>query len=606
VRSSFNTIVLLALAVAAEAQAQAQVMTRDQARVELAKLFRAKPEERRVLLEAQESRRALAAGLDQRLRKFLEESWSFEARAARKTPVLGMLLIWNEVAMQATALDHTNPSPPGSTQLPPYFAEQFGPPRTARVMAIVHIAMDEAVNSISPVNGSYQDLRTTILNGLSAAQKQQLEALQKSGSPALVGVMSRAIIESAFGSLAGVYPNKVPFFEFARELSLREFANPNSPDQLLGAKIGELSAKAILDLRKGDRPPDSDLSTAGFPPGNPLRWHIDPISLNAVALGGNYTKVVAPFLIKSADAFRNQCLPGPPAPGTPKFIAAYKQVKYLGGDPNAKASDGDRRPTHTNRTGAADPTMPIPPPPADPNADETFVGIFWAYDASAYLCAPPRLYNMIATSVALRELPIERVEDFAHYLAFINTTMADAALAAWDGKFFFVYPRPVTYLREADADGTPEGKADPLWTPLGAQNSNAAETKLGNFSPPFPAYPSGHATFGGSLFRAMGLYFNSVVAKGIVVPSKTLPAAVSVAGVPFTFVSDEYNGHNFGPGMKTPRARVEAAFPSFKQPERLNADSRIYLGVHWIYDANDGIALGNAVADDAFAKFIKP
>ena len=164
----------------------------------------------------------------------------------------------------------------------------------------------------------------------------------------------------------------------------------------------------------------------------------------------------------------------------------------------------------------------------------------------------------------------------------------------------------MTYLREADADATPEGKADPLWTPLGAQNTNAPETKQGNFSPPFPAYPSGHATFGGSLFRAMALYFKSAVAKGIVVPSKPLPRGVPAAGVPFTFVSDEYNGRNFGPGMTTPRARVDAAFSSFKQAERLNADSRIYLGVHWIYDADDGIALGNAVAEDAFAKFIKP
>ena len=132
-------------------------------------------------------------------------------------------------------------------------------------------------------------------------------------------------------------------------------------------------------------------------------------------------------------------------------------MKDLGGDPNALASDGNRRPTPTHRTGASDPKKPIPPPPANPNDDQTFVGIFWAYDASAYLCAPPRLYNMIATSVALRELPIERVEDFAHYLAFVNTTMADAGLAAWDGKYFFVYTRPVTYLREADADDDAAG-----------------------------------------------------------------------------------------------------------------------------------------------------
>ena len=258
----------------------------------------------------------------------------------------------------------------------------------------------------------------------------------------------------------------------------------------------------------------------------------------------------------------------------------------------------------TIRSGNIDPNRPLPPG-ADPNDDQTFVGIFWAYDASAYLCAPPRLYNMIGASVALRELPIERVEDFAHYLAFLNVAMADAGLAAWDGKYAFVFPRPVTYLREASVDGTPLGMADPLWTPLGGQATNAPR-KSGNFSPPFPAYPSGHATFGGALFRAMSLYFRSAVAGGAVVPRDLPPGGFPAARVPFTFVSDEYNGRNYGPGQPVPRARVEASFASFQQAEQLNAESRIYLGVHWQFDADDGIRLGHAVAEDAFSKFIKP
>ena len=58
---------------------------------------------------------------------------------------------------------------------------------------------------------------------------------------------------------------------------------------------------------------------------------------------------------------------------------------------------------------------------------------------------------MIATSVALREKPIEHVEEFSHYLAYVNVTMADAALAAWDGKFHFLFARPVTYLRAPES-----------------------------------------------------------------------------------------------------------------------------------------------------------
>jgi hypothetical protein len=315
-----------------------QVMTQDQSRAELGKLFKAKPEERRILLEAQENRVALPPGLDQRVRAFLESSWSFEARLSRRTPVLGMLLLWNELAMQTTALDHTNPSPPGVAP-PPYFGEQFGPPRTARAMAIVHIAMDEAVNTISPVNPSYQNLRATILNGLAAADKQQLQALQAGPAPALHAAIDRAIIESAYTSLAALYPAKTTLLDIARELSLGMLPGQNTPASLLGAKIGRLAAGAILNLRMGDRPQNSDLMTSGFPAGNPLRWHADPISQNMTALGGNYTQVVGPFLIASADAFRNKTLPGPPAPGSAKFITAYKQVKDLGAEPAGTTED---------------------------------------------------------------------------------------------------------------------------------------------------------------------------------------------------------------------------------------------------------------------------
>jgi membrane-associated phospholipid phosphatase len=567
----------------------------DDRRMDLGRQFRARAEERRVLLEAQEARVALPPGLDNRVRQFLEESWTFQALAAQKTPVLGQLLIWNEVALQTTALDHTNPNPPGQAP-PPYFAEQFGPPRTARVMAIVHIAMDEAVNAISRLNRSYKDIRATIIAGLDPAEQQQLRALQVAEGPAVQAAINRAIVESAYRSLVALYPNKKPLLDIAYELTLREFREPSSPAVRLGARVGGLAARAILDLRAGDRPADSDLTTASFPPGDPRRWHQDPVSQLTTALGGRWAEVTAPFLIGRADAYRDECLPGPPASGLPGFIAAYKQVKALGGDPNADPAFGNREPTPTSRTGSADPTRVIPPS-ADPNADQTFVGIFWAYDGSAYLCAPPRLYNMIATSVALRERPIDRVEDFAHYLAFLNVTMADAALVAWEGKFHFVFPRPVTYLREQAADNTPEGASNPRWTPLGGQATNAPG-KSGNFSPPFPAYPSGHATFGGALFRAMALYFKAA--------DPTFPEE----GIAFDFVSDEYNGKNYGPGpgppSQQPRAKVVTHFTSFKQAERLNADSRIYLGVHWIFDADDGIRLGNAVARDAVQKFIKP
>ena len=54
------------------------------------------------------------------------------------------LLRWNEITMACNATDHT-PPPPGD---PRVFREQLGPHRSSRAIAIVHIAMFDAMNAI--------------------------------------------------------------------------------------------------------------------------------------------------------------------------------------------------------------------------------------------------------------------------------------------------------------------------------------------------------------------------------------------------------------------------------------------------------------------------
>src|SRR5689334_16931268 len=50
---------------------------------------------------------------------------------------------WNEIAIDATGLDHT-PVAPGEHRT---FGEQLGPGRASRAMAIIHIAIFDAVNA---------------------------------------------------------------------------------------------------------------------------------------------------------------------------------------------------------------------------------------------------------------------------------------------------------------------------------------------------------------------------------------------------------------------------------------------------------------------------
>jgi hypothetical protein len=167
------------------------------------------------------------------------------------------------------------------------------------------------------------------------------------------------------------------------------------------------------------------------------------------------------------------------------------------------------------------------------------------------LCAPPRLYNMIARTVALQQ-KVRGVPEIARLFALVNVALVDAGIASWDSKFFCQYWRPVTAIR---------AQSDPTFYPLGAPDTNTGGP---NFTPPFPAYTSGHATLGGALFQMLRHFW----------PDET----------PFTFVSDEFNGKNKDVNGNIMPFRP-ASFKSFSDAEWANAQNRIYLGIHWHFDA---------------------
>src|SRR4029077_3551080 len=61
---------------------------------------------------------------------------------------------WNEIAVDASGLDHTPPQP-AETRV---FGENLGPGRASRAIAIVHIAIFDAVNAIAGGYTSYTGL----------------------------------------------------------------------------------------------------------------------------------------------------------------------------------------------------------------------------------------------------------------------------------------------------------------------------------------------------------------------------------------------------------------------------------------------------------------
>jgi hypothetical protein len=439
---------------------------------------------------------------------------------------------WSEIAIDASGLDHTPPGPGD----PRIFGENLGPGRASRAMAIVHIAIFEAVNAIAGGFRSYCGVGPV-------------------GSDVS---MSAAIAQAACDTLSALFPSQRRSFQDELAGELREI--PDRRARIRGVALGREAAAAILALRADDGA-DHDEPRVGvdFITSNaPGRWRQDPISLIPIALGAHWGDVT-PFVLESASQFR---VPAPLALDSAAYARAYDEVKALGGDGVV---------TPTRRTD-----------------DQTFIGIFWAYDGTPSLCAPPRLYNQIAVRIA--DQRGSGMVELARLLALVNVAMADAGIAIWESKYHYEYWRPVTGIREGDrrgptgqGDGNPATVGDPAFSPLGAPSSNGNGP---NFTPPFPAYPSGHAGFGGALFQILRRFYGT-------------------DRIRFTFVSDEFNGETED-NTGVVRPLIPRTFSSLSAAEEDNGQSRIYLGIHWAFDKTEGIAQGRRVADHVFRHAFTP
>jgi hypothetical protein len=477
-------------------------------------------------------------------------------------------LFWNTLALETSGRDHIfilkDPNDRCSGSLT---YEQLGPHRSSRAMAIVHLAMFEAVNAVNQKYDGYVSVTVPDLTGLDKEK-----------------VLHTAIAYAARDTLRALYKNQADAWI---EVKFQQNVLPESPASTAGKTIGESAAAAVLEKRKNDKanvgglegkpvpePPlikddcNPSASPFQFKGSDATFWRQDPVSRLNVALGAAWPEVT-PFVMNKGDQFRLPAI----NIADPKYKSQIDELRKLGG-----AGDAYGAKSATERT----PT-------------ETMMGIFWAYDGVPSLCAPPTLYNQVARAILAEDSRREDIDFVSRLFAVINVAMADAGIAAWDSKFYHHVARPVTYIR--DTDGAPTDGAtcsgtgctrvctgsDGKWCPLGAPATNG---KGPNFTPPFPAYPSGHATFGGALFRVLKAEFGDDRS--------------------FGFASDEFNGTNRPAGDFPPRPKRPRSWGALADAERENGRSRIWLGIHWQIDADAGIAQGHCVADWVLANSFRP
>lgn len=461
------------------------------------------------------------------------------------------ILYWNEVALEANRVSHTNGS-----------KEQNGPTLSSRALAIVHLAMYDAYAGTS---------------GYPAALPAYLGVPAPLGAPLPDSGKSAAVAAAAHATLSALFPSQKAFFD----LKLAQVGGVLTP----GFDFGLLVAEQMLMDRAGD-PGASDtgyisptVHTGHRPdPDNPSQGYHAPFY-------GSGSKCFAVTV--------RHLLAPPPQPGSSAYTRALRQVRGQGVAPELMGTV----PSNSRRT-----------------VDQTLIGVYWGYDGATGLGTPPRLYNQIVREVALHKPNpatgvINTSAENAQLFAFVNAAMADAGILAWEQKYLHNFWRPVLGIREHDTSMGPGGVGNNNisndcqtdWLPLGAPATNSSAK---NFTPPFPAYPSGHATFGAAAFHVTRLFY------GTSVGSKSS----DILFQNLTFVSDEHNGSNKD-NKGTVRPKHVRSFPNgLWQMIEENGLSRVYLGVHWVFDAFavdnsgnpdftqnvGGVPLGLAIAEDIF------
>lgn len=542
------------------------------------------------------------------------------AEPAPKEPKVDSILYWNDIAMEAHRRDYTFDDIQGDDELGTPMDRQTlqprigGPTRVSRAFAIIHLAMYDALLLADEKRFADQQ---PVFKKLKPYQM----GLSKPASPlsreAAVAGAAATTIQALFGgTLCAPALNqfRVHLHQAGQSASAIEDA----------LEYGAFVGRSLLDSRANDGAEFPDAMYRPFPlvglyrpdPFSPAPPPSVGPTWGALPFFGKFGLGDLKFVGPTEALGGVSNAPKDEAFGeflkTPGWKDDLALVRKRGGAPELKS---------TERT-----------------PEETLIGIFWGYDGIRHLGVPPRLYNqcLVAISQQAGDPPAGQkkgltVEENAVLFALANMAMADAGIAAWHEKYVYHVGRPVTVIRESDAGFGPDAAkresstvtfdskdlplpigtsypdvakwlakvpkratlvdGDTAWAPLGAPQTNTHSSTGGrglfNRSPNFPAYPSGHATFGSSCFGAAHRLL-SLLASGTKRNARKLDPDMQ-----FTFVSDEYDGLNFdADGSSRPRHRRRL---TLSQAIHENAWSRVYLGVHWRMDAIEGVRLGEEI-----------
>lgn len=358
----------------------------------------------------------------------------------------------------------------------PVVSPRFGAPQqVGRAMAIVSIAVHDALNSIDARYGRYNALPAA------AAGASPDAAVAAAGRTALL-----AMIDALPPTTPGEAANRVAAIN-AINAAYGAAIGPGAPDpaEVAGIAAGEAAAIAILALRYassgGGLVPIDGSGTPNLPPytlapGPGVHQATPapefPASTPPALMGW---ALVTPFVLDSPRRFRA-------APGAlfdlsgPVYARQYNQVKAL----------GDAR-----VRGAA------------PDSAQSDIARFWAGGGLEW--------NANARLVAIGR-GLDRWQH-ARLFALLNIAVSDTHVTNLESKYTYNFWRPVTAIRWPD-DGNPATQVDPFWRPFVV-------------NPPYPDYPCASTGVTGAAAQTLRRFFGSDAlpfTRTVNVPAAPLPA----------------------------------------------------------------------------------
>ncbi|MBK7798048.1 MAG: vanadium-dependent haloperoxidase [Saprospiraceae bacterium] len=183
--------------------------------------------------------------------------------------------------------------------------------------------------------------------------------------------------------------------------------------------------------------------------------------------------------------------------------------------------------------------------------EDEWVAEFWSDDLFGLTFAPPPRMVAVMDQVFVKQN--STLEEAVYANALMGITLNDCAVVCWNSKWYYNTERPEHFIKD---------QIDPSWE----SQLDHPYTGQKGVTPAFPAYPSGHSTFGGGGAFALA----AVWGDHYTLTDRCHENRTEFIGSPRTF----YNFSDLG---------LEDAL------------SRIPLGVHIRIDCVEGVRLGREV-----------